>query len=199
MNRSPAIAGVLSVVFPGLGHFYAGANHRAIALGAVCVALLQAVNHTGGARLAPALPAVWLFGIVNAIRVTEESARAAAEGRPAKVGIDREWAVALVAAGVVCTFAVIPGLEFATRLWPLALVAIGIQILRGQRVFPPIEPDSAAPPPPPPAGGPAETETAEADSPVGAPSGLAPAAEGAAPEGDSRKDEAAPAAEGEGK
>ena len=192
MNRSPAVAGVLSVVFPGLGHFYAGANHRAVALGAVCVAFLQAVNHTGGTLLMLALPAVWLFGIVDAIRVTEETARAAAAGRPAEVGIDRDWAVALVAAGVVCTFAVIPGLEFATRLWPLALVAIGIQILRGQPILPRGRADGAPPgetppgetppgetppaPPPPPAG--------EADAPVGAPSDLAPSE---------------PAAEGEGK
>lgn len=197
MNRSPAIAGVLSVVFPGLGHFYAGANHRAVALGAVCVALLQAVNHTGGTLLVLAVPAVWLFGIVDAIRVTEETARAAAEGRAAKVGIDRDWAVALVAAGVVCTFAVIPGLEFATRLWPLALVAIGIQILRGQRILP--LGGEGAPPPPPPAGGPPGGPGA--DSPVGAPSGLAPASRRAEAAGDPPKTEpaSAAAAEGEGK
>lgn len=193
MNRSPAIAGVLSVVFPGLGHFYAGANHRAVALGAVCVALLQAVNHTGGTLLMLALPAAWLFGIVDAIRVAEETARAAAAGRPPEVGIDRDWAVALVAAGVVCTFAVIPGLEFATRLWPLALVAIGIQILRGQPILPRGRSEAAAPgepPPTPPPPPPAE----EADAPVGAPSGLAPSEGGAR-----AKTEAEPAAEGEGK
>lgn len=182
MNRSPAVAGVLSVVFPGLGHFYAGANHRAIALGAVCVAFLQAVNHTGGTLLMLALPAVWLFGIVDAIRVTEETARAAAAGRPAEVGIDRDWAVALVAAGVVCTFAVVPGLEFATRLWPLALVAIGIQILRGQPILPRGRADSAPPGETPPAPPPPPVE--EADASVGAPSDLAPSE---------------PAAEGEGK
>ena len=187
MNRSPAIAGVLSVVFPGLGHFYAGANHRAVALGAVCVAFLQAVNYTGGTLLMLAIPAVWLFGIVDAIRAAEETARAAAAGRPPEVGIDRDWAVALVAAGVVCTFAVIPGLEFATRLWPLALVAVGIQILRGQPILPRGRSEEAAPgdapppaPPPPPA---------EADAAVGTPS----------ERGVPAKTEAQPTAEGEGK
>ena len=183
MNRSPAIAGVLSVVFPGLGHFYAGANHRAVALGAVCVAFLQAVNYTGGTLLMLAIPAVWLFGIVDAIRAAEETARAAAAGRPPEVGIDRDWAVALVAAGVVCTFAVIPGLEFATRLWPLALVAVGIQILRGQPILPRGRAEGSAPP---------AAGEAEAEAPVGP---VGPASDGGVP----AKTGAPTAGEGEGK
>ena len=155
MNRSPAVAGVLSVVFPGLGHLYGGATHRAVALGAVFVALLQAAIHGRGGLIVLALPAVWLFAIVDALRVAEESARAQAEGRRAVFSLDRNWAVALVAAGILCTLAVIPGLEFVARLWPLALVVIGIQMLRGRPVVPRFG-EAAAPgapgPPPGPAG-----------------------------------------------
>lgn len=158
MNRSPAVAGVLSVVFPGLGHLYGGATHRAVALGAVFVALLQAVVHNQGGLIVLAMPAVWLFSIVDAIRVAEESARARTEGRTAVFRLDRNWAVALVAAGIICTLAVIPGLAFVARAWPLALVAIGIQMLRGRPVVPRFG-DGAAPGTPgaPPPGTPTVT------------------------------------------
>ena len=171
MNRSPAAAGVLSVVFPGLGHLYGGAAHRAVALAAVFVALLQAAIHNAG-LIVLALPAVWLFAIVDAVRVAEESARAHDEGRTAEFRLDRNWAVGLVAAGVICTFAVIPGFEFVARLWPLALVGIGVQMLRGRPVVPRFGAGAAAPPPrvaqtppPPPAAATAAgTPTVTADA-----------------------------------
>lgn len=178
MNRSPAVAGVLSVVFPGLGHLYGGAAHRAVALAAVFVALLQAAIHNAGGLIVLALPAVWLFAIVDAVRVAEESARAHDEGRTAEFRLDRNWAVGLVAAGVICTFAVIPGFEFVARLWPLALVGIGVQMLRGRPVVPrfgagaagaggaaPPPPVAASPPPPRPAAATAAgTPTVTADA-----------------------------------
>lgn len=171
MNRSPAAAGVLSVVFPGLGHLYGGAAHRAVALAAVFVALLQAAIHNAG-LIVLALPAVWLFAIVDAVRVAEESARAHDEGRTAEFRLDRNWAVGLVAAGVICTFAVIPGFEFVARLWPLALVGIGVQMLRGRPVVPRFGAGGTAPPPrvaqtppPPPAAATAAgTPTVTADA-----------------------------------
>lgn len=186
MNRSPAVAGVLSVVFPGLGHLYGGATHRAVALGAVFVALLQAAVHNQGGLIVLAMPAVWLFAIVDAIRVAEESARARAEDRTAIFRLDRNWAVALVAAGIICTLAVIPGLAFAARLWPLALVVIGIQMLRGRPVVPRFgegaAPGAASPPPPGPAAG------APTFTPPGAPE---PPGAGAGPESGEKTDAAA--------
>ncbi len=185
MNRSPAAAGVLSVVFPGLGHLYGGATHRAVALGAVFVALLQAAVH-GQPWLLMAMAAVWLFSIVDATRVAEESARARAEGRRAVFGLDRNWAVALVAAGIICTLAVIPGVAFVARLWPLALVVIGVQMLRGRPVVPRFG-DGAAPgaPSPPPPGPAAGTPTV---TPPGAPE---PPGAGAGPESGEKTDAAA--------
>ena len=130
MNRSPGLAGVLSVVLPGLGHLYAGATARGLALAAAFVALLQ------GDALIAAVIAVWIFGIVNAIRTTEEVVRAHAEGRPAAVALDRNWAVGLMGAGVIATLTMIPELEWALRLWPLLLVWIGFQLLRGRPLIP---------------------------------------------------------------
>lgn len=162
MNRSPGLAGVLSVLFPGLGHLYAGATARGLALAGAFIALLQE-------ELVPFVLAVWIFGIVNAIRTAEEIVRAHAEGRPAAVSLDRNWATGLMAAGVLATFALIPDLEWALRFWPLLLVWIGFRLYRGQPVIPgsagapaggsgapspaaqPGAAPAAAPPPAPPA------------------------------------------------
>ncbi len=150
MNRSPGVAGVLSVVLPGLGHLYAGATARGLALAAAFVAVLQD-------ELVAAAIAVWIFGIVNAIRTTEELLRAHAEGRPAAISLDRNWAVGLIAAGVIATLAMVSELEWLLRLWPLILVWIGFQLFRGRPLIPGgSEPGSegpsasSAPPEPPP-------------------------------------------------
>ena len=162
MNRSPGLAGVLSVVFPGLGHLYAGATARGLALAGAFIALLQE-------ELIPFVLAVWIFGIVNAIRTAEEIVGAHAEGRPAAVSLDRHWATGLMAAGALATLALIPDLEWALRFWPLLLVWVGFRLYRGQPVIPgsagapagasgavpPAEPPDAAPAPGPPPAPPA--------------------------------------------
>ena len=143
MNRSPALAGVLSVLFPGLGHFYAAAPGRALALAAAFVALFQAANRTDAGLFVLGLLVVWLFGIVDAVRVTEETIRARAQGRAKRVGLDRRWAVGLVIVGVFATLPLIPGVSWAVRLWPIVLVWIGIQLLRGRPIVPGL-PDPAS-------------------------------------------------------
>ena len=168
MNRSPGLAGVLSVVFPGLGHLYAGATARGLALAGVFIALLQE-------ELVPFVLAVWIFGIVNAIRTAEEIVRAHAEGRPADVSLDRNWATGLMAAGVLATLALIPDLEWALRFWPLLLVWVGFRLYQGRPVIPGSAGASAGAAG---AGGPAEApDTARAAGPPPAP----PAPENDAP------------------
>ena len=167
MNRSPGLAGVLSVVFPGLGHLYAGATARGLVLAGAFIALLQE-------ELVPFVLAVWIFGIVNAIRTTEEIVRAHAEGRPAAVSLDRNWATGLMAAGVLATLALIPDLEWALRFWPLLLVWVGFRLYQGQPVIPgsagaPAGASGAAPPAEAPdtaqAAGPPPAPPAPDDSP----------------------------------
>ena len=153
MNRSPGLAGVLSVLFPGLGHLYAGATARGLALAGAFIALLQE-------ELVPFVLAVWVFGIVNAIRTAEEIVRAHSEGRPPAVSLDRNWATGLMAAGVLATLALIPDLEWALRFWPLLLVWTGFRLYRGQPVIPgspgtPAGGSGAAPPAQPPGVAPA--------------------------------------------
>ena len=157
------------MVFPGLGHLYAGATARGLALAGAFIALLQE-------DLVPFVLAVWIFGIVNAIRTAEEVVRAHAEGRPAAVSLDRNWATGLMAVGVLATLARISDLEWALRFWPLLLVWVGFRLYRGKPVIPgsagapagaagagrPAEqPDTAAAAGPPPA-----PPDAESDAPL---------------------------------
>ncbi len=175
MKRSPGLAGVLSVVMPGLGHLYAGATARGFALAAVFFALLQATVREPGILIA-GIPVVWLFGIVDAIRVAEETVLADAAGRAPKFGLDRRWALGLVAAGVLATLALIPGIFWVLRLWPLALVWVGVQFLRGRPILPelpkslrgvpgaPTRPDPPAPDAPAP--GPSASDPPASDPPA---------------------------------
>ena len=157
MKRSPVLAGVLSVVFPGLGHLYAGATARGLTLAAAFVALLHD-------ELVPFVLAVWVLGIVNAIGTAEDIGRARAEGRPAAVSLDRNWAAGLIAAGGFATLARFPELEWALRLWPLLLVWIGFRLYRGQPVIP---------------GGPGRAASGPATTSVSPPPPPAPPREGA--------------------
>ena len=100
---------MLSVLFPGLGHLYAGARSRALALAAVFLAGIQSVDYSGRELLVLPLLGIWLFGILDAIRVTEEAVRARAEGRQPDLGMDRRWAVGLVLVGAAATLTLIPG------------------------------------------------------------------------------------------
>ncbi len=168
MNRSPVIAGVLSVVLPGLGHLYAGASSRGVALAAAFFAFIQAATNYAGGLAAPALPLLWVFGIVDAVRVTEEMVRARAAGRTPAVGLDDRWAAGLILAGVVATLSLFEDLAWILRLWPLLLVWAGWRMLRGEPIAPDLsglrnlgrrasgksekgDASPAAPPDPPPA------------------------------------------------
>jgi hypothetical protein len=72
-KKSPALAGVLSGLFPGLGHLYAGLYQRAFKIAGafvVCIWLVS-VGFMGG-HLAPVfglgIAFIWFFGIIDAVR-----------------------------------------------------------------------------------------------------------------------------------
>ncbi len=128
MNRSPGWAGALSVLFPGLGHLYVRATHRAIALAASWIALISSISHYEG--LIPMMVALWVFGIVDAVQSAEEAIRAAAEARDPDFGLDRRWAWGLVIVGTLAALSATPVLRWLARLWPAILIVVGIRILR---------------------------------------------------------------------
>jgi hypothetical protein len=78
-SKSGFLAGLFSLMFPGMGHLYAGAYARALRFGGVAAALIVILS-TGQAhtieRLAPlfglSLFFVWAYALFDAIRVAHE-------------------------------------------------------------------------------------------------------------------------------
>jgi hypothetical protein len=72
-KKSPGLAGVLSAIFPGLGHLYLGLYQRAFKIAAAFVGCiwLVTVNFMGG-HLTPlfgmGIAFVWFFGIIDSVR-----------------------------------------------------------------------------------------------------------------------------------
>lgn len=73
--KSGFLAGLFSMMFPGMGHLYDGAYARALRFGAIAVALIVVLS-TGHDRIAPlfglSLFFVWAYALFDAIRVAHE-------------------------------------------------------------------------------------------------------------------------------
>ena len=73
--KSGFLAGLFSIMFPGMGHLYAGAYSRALRFGAIAVGLIVVLS-TGPGRIAPlfglSLFFVWAYALFDAIRVAHE-------------------------------------------------------------------------------------------------------------------------------
>jgi hypothetical protein len=72
-KKSPGLAGVLSAIFPGLGHLYLGLYQRAFKVAAAFVGCIWLISiHFMGGHLAPLLGMgiafVWFFGIIDSVR-----------------------------------------------------------------------------------------------------------------------------------
>jgi len=74
-SKSGFLAGLFSLMFPGMGHLYAGAYQRALRFGGLAVALIVVLS-TGHDRIAPlfglSLFFVWAYALFDAIRVCHE-------------------------------------------------------------------------------------------------------------------------------
>jgi hypothetical protein len=72
-KKSPGLAGVLSAIFPGLGHLYLGLYQRAFKVAAAFVGCiwLVTVGFMGGHMtplLGMGIAFVWFFGIIDSVR-----------------------------------------------------------------------------------------------------------------------------------
>jgi hypothetical protein len=72
-KKSPGLAGVLSAIFPGLGHLYLGLYQRAFKIAGAFVLCIWAVSsHFMSGHMAPlfglGIAFIWFFGIIDAVR-----------------------------------------------------------------------------------------------------------------------------------
>ncbi|HET7451915.1 MAG TPA: B-box zinc finger protein [Thermoanaerobaculia bacterium] len=76
--KSGFLAGLFSIMFPGMGHLYAGAYSRALRFGGIATGLIVILSMGGGRmeRLAPlfglSLFFVWAYALFDAVRVAHE-------------------------------------------------------------------------------------------------------------------------------
>ncbi len=160
MKRSPSAAVFLSLL-PGLGHIYVGQVAKGFLLGVSFVLAIQMTGSSGG-PFGILIPFILLYAMVDAHRAAVEVNRIVASGgtlpKGPDFGLTKWWGYILIGLGLLFTldnFDLID-FEWMARLWPVALIAIGIYILRR----PPAPETPAAPPVPEPALPPAPEEIA---------------------------------------
>ena len=165
MKRSPAAAVWLSLI-PGAGHIYAGETSKGIVLILVVASAIQVTAH-GSGPFGIVIAFLWLYAMIDAHRAAVRTNQILAAGGSLQAeggsSLSMWWGYLLIAFGVL--FAIenfFPWLDVFDklwRLWPLALIALGVSILRRKPV-PFLESPPLPPPPAPeePSASAAETE-----------------------------------------
>jgi len=142
MKRSPSAAVFLSLL-PGLGHIYVGQVAKGFLLGLSFVLAIRMVDEVSG-PFGILIPFLLLYAMVDAHRAAVEVNRILASGgTPPKgpdFGLTKWWGYILIGLGVLFTLDNFDLFDFdwIWRLWPLALIGLGIFILRRR-------PEAAAP------------------------------------------------------
>jgi len=150
-KKSPGLAGVLSGLFPGLGHLYLGLYQRAFKIAGafvLCIWLIS-VGFMGG-HLAPlfglGIAFIWFFGIIDAVRQAKAinsgyietgglaaSERAALKKAPESMA-GLTWGVILVGIGALWLldrYVDLDAFWAAVEDWlaPVAFIVLGIVLI----------------------------------------------------------------------
>jgi hypothetical protein len=164
MKRSPAAAVWLSII-PGAGHIYAGETSKGIVLILVVFSAIQVTAH-GAGPFGLVIAFLWLYAMIDAHRAAVRANQILAAGgsvpAQASPALSMWWGYLLIAFGVLFAlenfFPWLDVFDKLWRLWPLALIALGVSILRRKPV-PFVESPPLPPPPEPDASArPVETE-----------------------------------------
>jgi hypothetical protein len=147
--KSPAAAGILSIIFPGLGTIYNGFVSKGILYVIIFVGIL--VTLIKASEEGPAVPIVflsltmagfWFFQIIDSINGAKAINQAAA-GQAAKEGAAGEflsevipsgsifWGSFLVALGFLLILANFDVILYDTlfNFWPVPIIVIGIKLI----------------------------------------------------------------------
>lgn len=134
MKRSPSAAVWLSFI-PGAGHLYVGQVAKGILLIILLGSTIQIVSH-GANGFGIVIPFIWLYAMIDAHRSAVEVNRIlAAGGTPTShksFNVASWWGYVLIGLGLLFAaenFELID-FEWIWRLWPLALIGLGVYVLR---------------------------------------------------------------------
>jgi TM2 domain-containing membrane protein YozV len=143
--KSPALAGILSVIFPGAGALYNGNYLKGIIMIIVFAGLVSIQGRGGQPFVALLLAGFYIFQIIDAIneakstRILTETTTAGASS-PAKTGGDNEvaaasgsisWGIILILLGSLFLLANFDIISYESFIdyWPLILVGLGLKLV----------------------------------------------------------------------
>lgn len=137
-EKSPVGAAVLSTICPGVGFFYIGNAIKAVAYGAIFVALLLLLIHSRGTEpvaFSFILAGFYIFQIFDAYN---EAKRTSFREEPVTNGearISLFWSVTILVAGIILQFIELGVFRYrditrlVTRLWPVIFIVLGAKLI----------------------------------------------------------------------
>jgi len=134
--KSPGLAALLSLLFPGVGQVYNGQPSKAVVFFFVFVAAIYATAVIDPMPFAFLIPFTFMFNVVDAYRSADAINLRHAGGEPVKDDDMVEspvWGGTLVVLGLILLMNNLGWLpiDALRRLWPLALIAVGGVLLWG--------------------------------------------------------------------
>jgi hypothetical protein len=119
--KSPAAAGILSGIFPGVGQIYNGEYMKGILYIIIFAGLITLQPHSGQPFIAITLAGFYFFQLLEAIQ-TAKKINLAAAGQPA---------AAVSPAGTATPLPAKPEPKSGSVFWGLCLMALGVVFLLG--------------------------------------------------------------------
>jgi len=147
--KSPALAAILSIIFPGTGALYNGQFSRGILYMVIFAGLITMQRH-GSAQpfLGLMLAGFYIFQVIDAVNQARLLNERAAGAKPEAVAAAEApapsgsvfWGVVLVVLGTVLLLANFDVIRYDTifDFWPVAVIGIGLKLVieavsRGQK------------------------------------------------------------------
>ncbi len=141
--KSPALAGILSLIFPGAGTLYIGQFGKAILYMITFAGLITIQTHSGGQPFkALMLAAFYIFQFIESINATRAVNLTAAGNEAAGAETIHAaedmvpsgsifWGITLIILGVLFTMAnfEVISYEHLFDFWPLAVIIIGLKMI----------------------------------------------------------------------
>lgn len=148
MKRSPAAAFWLSLL-PGLGHLYLAMLTKGFVFALLAVGLIDVVDRGEGA-FGIMIPIYWLFVMLDAHRSAQAINRGDETGEALLKSGSKWWGGALIALGVLFLLFNFDLFDFdwLWQFWPVALIVVGLRLLKPSLFGTEHVSAPAAPPPP---------------------------------------------------
>ena len=130
--KSPGLAFILSLLFPGIGQVYNGQPAKALGFFFAFVSTIYAVAEINPLPFALFIPFVYLYNLVDAWRTaTLLNTRGTADAAEDEVAESPAWGGGLILLGALFLFHNLGWLDLSrlSRFWPALLIVVGAVIL----------------------------------------------------------------------